>query len=259
MKLLNNLKTSVKLITSFVIVAVISLIIAAIGYLNMKSINDSMTSMYFDRLVPASQIGQVNQSLYTIRGDVFKSILIPAESQTSYTTIETQTKNIDTLIAKYKASNLLDTEKVELAIFDPAWAEYKAAFTDSINLSKSGDQAAAIKSLLTGGRTSNARKAVGASAEKLQAINIQAGEALNTEADSTFANSVKLLLIISAIGFLLALMLGIVISSSISKPLGLLVNIANSVSNGDLVRDLDEKTKDSVRLRKDEVGDIGKA
>ena len=68
-----------------------------------------------------------------------------------------------------------------------------------------------------------------------------------------------MLLTISITGFLLAILLGIVISNSISKPLGLLVKIANSVATGDLVRDLDEKTKDSVRLRKDEVGDIGKA
>ncbi len=90
---------------------------------------------------------------------------------------------------------------------------------------------------------------MGASAEKLLAINVKAGEELNTSADVTFAIG----------GFLIAMAMGFIISTSISKPLGLLVNIANSVSTGDLVRDLDEKTKYSVRLRKDEVGDIGKA
>jgi methyl-accepting chemotaxis protein len=104
-----------------------------------------------------------------------------------------------------------------------------------------------------------ARTAVGASAEKLLAINVKSGEDLKLEADVTFSNSVRLFLIIALVAFLLAISMGIVISSSISKPLGQLVNIANLVSNGDLVRDLDEKVKDTVRLRKDEVGDIGRA
>lgn len=259
MNLLNNLKTSVKLIASFIFVAMIAMMIAVVGYLGMKTINDSMTIMYFDRLLPISQMGAVNQSLYTIRGDVFKAMLIPAEAEASYKAIEAQTKIIDDQIAQYKASNLLDSEKKELAIFEPAWAEYQAAAKESIDLNKAGDLKAGIESLLTGGRTSNARKAVGASAEKLLAINVKAGEEMQAEAVLAFSNSVRTLVIISAIGFLLALILGIVISSSISKPLGLLVSIANSVSTGDLVRDLDEKTKDSVRLRKDEVGDIGKA
>jgi Four helix bundle sensory module for signal transduction len=67
--------------------------------------------MYIDRLLPISQMGGINQSLYTIRGDVFKSILISAETQTSDTTIETQTKNIEALIAKYKASDLIASKK----------------------------------------------------------------------------------------------------------------------------------------------------
>lgn len=204
-------------------------------------------------------MGGVSQSLYTIRGDVFKILAVPEEATASETEIAAQIKNIDALVAKYKATSLLDSEKQELAIFDPAWVEYKAAVAEVLAWIKAGNEKDAHASLKSGGRTSNARKAVGTSAEKLLAINVKAGEDLNTSAEVTFANAVKTLLIIAIGGFLLAIALGFIISNSISKPLGLLVTIANSVSIGDLVRDLDEKVKDSVRLRKDEVGDIGRA
>ncbi|MEI7848140.1 MAG: methyl-accepting chemotaxis protein [Chloroflexota bacterium] len=259
MSFLNDLKTGFKLITSFVIVALISLVIAYVGYSNMKTINDGMTTMYEDRLVPVSELASINQSLYTIRGDVFKALLIPEEAETSYKTISIQIANIDEKIAKYKATDLLDAEKQELAVLEPAWIEYRGAVAEIIAWQKSGDEKKAITSVLTGGRHSNARKAVGASAEKLLAINVQYAEELKTEAGITFANGFRSLVIIAFAGFLLAMIMGVVISNSISKPLGLLVNIANSVALGDLVRDLDEKVKDSVRLRKDEVGDIGKA
>jgi len=259
MNLLNNLKTSTKLIASFFIVSMISLVIAYIGYSGMRSINDGMTSMYADKLVPVSQLGSISQSLYTIRGDLYKSLLIPAEAAASQTIIDTQVKNINDLIAIYKVSDLLDSEKQELAVFEPAWAEYKSAVAQILTWEKAGNLKDSITSLQAGGRASDARKAVGASAEKLLAINVKAGEDSKIEADVTFSNSVRLLLIITSVGFLLAISMGIIISSSISRPLGLLVNIANSVANGDLVRDLDEKVKDTVRLRKDEVGDIARA
>ena len=259
MNILNNMKTGVKLIGSFVIVACISLVIAYLGYSNMKTINDGMTTMFFDRLKPIEQLGNVEKSLFTIRGDIFKTLLIPEEAATSLQSITDQTKLIEDEMTIYRTTFLLDSEKQELTVFDSAWTEYKSAVAEVLAWEKAGEQQKALVSLKSGGRASNARKAVGASADKLLALNVKAGEDLNSSADATFAQAVQTLLLIAIAGFLLAVGLGVVISTSLSKPLGLLVGIANSVATGDLVRDLDEKVKDSVRLRKDEVGDIGRA
>ncbi|MBK8784890.1 MAG: methyl-accepting chemotaxis protein [Anaerolineales bacterium] len=51
----------------------------------------------------------------------------------------------------------------------------------------------------------------------------------------------------------------IVISNSISTPLGFLTKLAKALSVGDLVRDVSEAEKDTVRKRKDEIGDISNA
>ena len=64
---------------------------------------------------------------------------------------------------------------------------------------------------------------------------------------------------IGSVALLFSLLLGIVLSQSISQPLKKLVKIANSVSQGDLVRDIDQKLKDALTRRKDEVGDIAKS
>jgi methyl-accepting chemotaxis protein len=50
-----------------------------------------------------------------------------------------------------------------------------------------------------------------------------------------------------------------IINSSIAMPLALVTEMAQSLSAGDLVRDLSDKEKDKVRLRKDEIGAIGQA
>jgi methyl-accepting chemotaxis protein len=50
-----------------------------------------------------------------------------------------------------------------------------------------------------------------------------------------------------------------IINSSIAMPLGIVTKMARSLSTGDLVRELSDAEKDRVRLRKDELGEIGKA
>ncbi|KAF0109445.1 MAG: methyl-accepting chemotaxis protein [Chloroflexi bacterium] len=259
MKALNNLKTGVKLIGGFAVVALITLVVAFMGYTNIKKINDGMTTMYFDRLLPIENLGEVDAGLYQMRGDVYKLLLIPSEAAASEKKISDLVKNIDERIVKYKGTYLLDSEVAALAAFEPAWAEYQAAVAEILAWNKSGNSAKAIASLTGTGRASTARKAVGGSLQKLLDINVKAGDELNTKGDVTFAGATLTILIVAITSFLLALAIGIVISRSLTKPLGVLVNIATSVSVGDLVRDLDQKVKDSLTMRKDEVGDIAKS
>jgi methyl-accepting chemotaxis protein len=259
MKLLNNLRTRIKLVTGFVVVAIISLLIAYVGYANMNNINANIVRMYADSLLPITHLQGINQGLYTIRGDVYKALLITSQETDTLATIQKQMDAVDELVKKYSATDLMDTEKEELAIFDKSWAEYKSAVKEILAWQKSGEVDKAIASLGTGGRASDARKTAAASAESMLALNLELADQLKAEADKTFADSVWVLVIFSIGGFLTALVLGFVISDSLSKPLEVLVKIADSVSKGELLRELDEHTKDSVRLRKDEIGAIGKA
>jgi methyl-accepting chemotaxis protein len=259
MNILNNLKTGVKLVGGFVIVALITLVVAFIGYSNMKNIDDSMKSMYADRLVPIGDLGIVSSSLEKIRGDVYKALYLPSEAVANIKDIDAQSKIIDERIAKYKATYLLDSEVAGLAVFEPAWAEYKAGVAEILKWNEEGNRTDINASLTGEGRVAKVSAITRDSALNLLEINIKAGEELDKQGTVTFDTALRLLLIISISGFVLAFVIGIVISSSLSKPLGQLVTIANSVSVGDLVRDLDQKVKDSLTGRKDEVGDIAKS
>ena len=259
MKWIDDLKTSFKLFGGFGIVVVLMVAIAVIGYTSANTINNGMTSMYVDRLLPIEQISGIKADLYTIRGDVYKALLIPAEKAKSEASIPTLEQGINDKLKAYKSSLLLDSETAELKVFEPAWAEYQAAVSEILALDTAGKQTEALASLVEGGRASNARKAISASADKLLAINVQVADELNTQGDVTFASSRNLLIGIGVVGVLLAIVLGVVISGSIATPLAMVTKMANSLSVGDLVRDTSEQEKDKVRLRKDEIGEIGKA
>jgi methyl-accepting chemotaxis protein len=259
MKWLDNLKTSIKLIGGFGIVVVLMLVVAGVGYSSMNTINNGMTSMYFDRLLPIEQIGNVETDLYTIRGDVYKALLIPAEKAASEASIPKLVAGIDENLKAYKSSVLTDAEVTELAVFEPAWAEYQAAVNEILAFENAGKTDQAIASLVAGGRASNARKAVGASAENLLAINVKVAGETNTAGDVTFASSRNLLIGIALFSVLLAVGCVTIITRSITIPLAIVVKISQAMSVGDMVRDMGDAEKDKVRNRKDEVGDIGKA
>ena len=259
MKSLNNVKTGIKLTGVFTIIALVALVVAFIGYINMKTINDGLISMYNDRLVPVEQLGKINKDIFTIRGDLFKILLIPTEAEANIQDIAARQKDIEDNLAAYKSSFLFDAVKAELAVFDPAWTEYKAAVEEGLANIAANNQTAAIASMTGTGRIATARTALSGSADRLTTINIDAASQVIKQAHVTYTSAVTMLLIISIVGFLLAIVIGIVISKSMSDPLGQLVKIANSVSEGDLVRDLDQKVRDSLTTRKDEVGDIAKS
>ena len=81
-----------------------------------------------------------------------------------------------------------------------------------------------------------------------------------TESNQSVINS----LIISLLASLLVTVVGIIITSlvinnSIILPLLLISKMAQSLSLGDTMRDMSGAEKDKVRLREDEIGNIGKA
>lgn len=259
MKALNNLKTGVKLIGGFQFVAFITLVLAIFGYQNMKLINNGVSAMFEKRLIPINELGKITTDIYTIRGDVYKIFIFPEEKETSIQSISILMADIDSRIAAY-ADMVPDEETQQvLAEFNAGWLEYQSAVSEIIELDAAGKTDEAIASLAGTGRAATARKAVGEAVAKLSEIDFTSAEALNTQSDKTYKKTVTLSLVVSAICFVFAIGLGIIISNSITKPLNSLVKIANLISTGDLARHLDEKTKQSLTDRKDEVGLIAKA
>jgi methyl-accepting chemotaxis protein len=101
---------------------------------------------------------------------------------------------------------------------------------------------------------------------KVQENAIAAEDAGWLEAEGSKATAAAILqkaIILTIVVLVIALLMGLasalIVSRSITKPLAIVVDAAKALSIGDTQRDLDEKTKDIARLRKDELGDIGKA
>lgn len=246
MEFLDNTKIGTKLIASFLIIAVLLGVVAVLGYMNMKNINDGMTTMYFDRLIPMDQIGNSESNFYLVRGDIYKYVAIPEQRDATRKSINEGIAKIDEDMDQYRATNLLDSEKEGLKEFDKNWENYKVLVTEHLAMADEGREKEVIDSLGSGAMT-EARKGTGGALANLMEINRAEAERINTEADITFAASVLLITLVGIIGVVAAIVLGVIISRSITIPLNRVVDILSEMSLGHLGNRL-------AFTRKDEIG-----
>jgi methyl-accepting chemotaxis protein len=257
MKLINNIKTEVKLIGSFLVVAALLILVVVVGYFSMKSSNDGMTTLYFDRTLPVEELGNAFSGTLSMRGDVFKYVLIPEQHANTITMMESSLKLVNDNIAAYRKTNLSPEEKDALKTFDSKWADYQAAVKGTMTLVDAGDTEGAIANLKDGGPVSVARKTTAAVLTQLIDINIKTAAKIQADNASAFERSRNIEIAVGLIGLILAIGLGLIISRSITVPLCVVVTSSRKLASGELLRNMDARKLDLVRKRKDEIGEIG--
>ncbi|HPP77966.1 methyl-accepting chemotaxis protein [Methanospirillum sp.] len=226
-------------------------IVAVVGYMNMKDINDRMTTMYHDRLVPIDKLGKAYGDAYQIRGDLYKFVALQTERDKTKSAINEGIKNVNKDIEEYKASCLIEAEKEELKKFEAAWPEYQKNIQQVISLVESGREQDAKEFLASEGMTSS-RTAVANAIDALMEINVQTADELDNEGDTTFAAATLLIVVVGIIGVLAAVLLGFVISRSITLPLKRVAEVLEEMSRGHLGHRLN-------LVRKDEIGVMARA
>ena len=111
MNVFNNLKIGVKLTGGFLLVALVIAVVAAVGYTNMQAINVRAVSMYEDRTLPIQQLGAEDTALYTLRGDLYKSLAVPAQRDEAFSAIQDDITTLEKQQALYEASFMKANEK----------------------------------------------------------------------------------------------------------------------------------------------------
>lgn len=61
---------------SFLVVAVLVAVAAAVGYTNSQTLSRNTNEVFENRLKPIEQLGAASAAMYRIRGEVYKYILI---------------------------------------------------------------------------------------------------------------------------------------------------------------------------------------
>ncbi len=251
MNLLNNIKVGVKLIAGYVVVALIILVVAYIGYNSMSVLNNSMTDMYENRLVPIEYLGQMGEAIYKYRGDVYKFVAIPEERVATETEMAADIQDVQAKLADYKKTFMTDEEKTQVSKLEISLANYQKTTSDVIALTKAGDMETAKQSMIDGAARAT-HDTVVANIDSLYSLNQSIAKDADTAGDELFTSSTNQLLIISIISMLLAIGLGTFLSASITGPLSKTVRMITEMTKGHL--------NNRLRMdRRDEVGVMARA
>ena len=258
MKWFNDLKVGAKLVGGFLAVALLIVVVAVVGYTNLKSVNAGSETMYRDRLIPIRQLGKAESALMKIRGNLYQMTVLPEGMATWEKDVADSIAVINEQINEYRATYLVQEEKDGLAKFDSAWATYQKEVAGVIAKIKAGDVQAAVDMIKDGGSTANARVEVQKMMGNLIAINERVADEVNQQNDRTFANATRVSLVVALFGVLLAVGLGVFISRNITAPLAIMAGAMQNLAKGDLNRHIAQSIRDAIMAREDELGTVGK-
>ncbi len=246
MKWFLNLKIAVKLISSFILVALIAGLVGVIGLININRINQEDTQLFVENTMGIKTIGEADIAYQRLRYNTAKIIMDPQNKDSYIEKIDQYIDDVGNSLDTYEESifdqkdrELFDGLKVEWNVFYQQLKEIRG-YIDNENLD-------AAKSMILGDLqiTGDNLQASFDSIFELNAISAQ--NKSNSNNELAFQSSVTMIIVI-IIGALIAVVLGVVISSIISNPIKKLVKAADQLAVGDIDVNLEANTKDEVGM-----------
>lgn len=246
MKWYLNLKTSVKLISSFLIVSLILAFVGIYAISNLQTMNQIAQNLYDNNLMPVKNLSgaQIDYEKSKVKlRDI--SLSQSKEEMDRYSQeINDLRKDLIHQIDMYQDTNLTKPELELVKVLDEAQSEYFKQFDIALKLSYQDDptEFTAFKN----GPLNVAESKFSGGLMDLTSLNIKIAEDTNDSADTVYASARTTTIVIMIMAVMLSLIFGLVISQIIVKPLRKMVALVALVSEGDLRQKSDIDTKDEI-------------
>ena len=248
MKWFYNLKIRVKLLTGFIIVAIIAGAIGVIGITSITSVDDKGTKMYENMTVGIAELAKFNEAFAYI--DIYIRDAIRADNP------EEIKKNLDLITqARSGVQSNVDlliktilTEEGKALIEE--FAQTRKVYTpyiDKVVELAGADKDDEAEQLLYG-EMAGARDAEQTMVDKLVDLKESQAKEMAGENAATANSSTVVMTIACVLGALFAILLGLFLSAIICKPLGKMVKAADALAAGNVDVDLNINSNDEVGI-----------
>jgi methyl-accepting chemotaxis protein len=249
MSFIDDMKIGKKLIGGFLIVVIILAIVAAFGYINAQNAATRSAEMYNDRLMPISNLGDVQADFQQQRAEIYRYIYVPEARSGLEATMSDLNANIKNNMDSYRATTLNDAEKTSLAKFDTSYAEFMRLYAETKDDAKANDKAAVDAALLAGSPLINARTATVAAYKESIKINEDEAKKLADQTAADAATASLFLAILTIAGIVIALAVAFTLTRGITGPVSQVAENLKELSKGHLGNRL-------KMTRKDEIGEM---
>lgn len=248
----NNMKLATKLILAFLIVALIAGIIGFIGTRSVNTVNDMMTDIYLNQLVPIADIGNVREH----GADNFRRLyqLTALQDQRDIDKVKEKISDSDRLIdegyKRYLATVLSPEEQAVVPKLDAATEKYHQGVERFMALIEQGNQSDALT--LLRGDLNVIYNEVRDQRTALAQIMAKNADTTNTTSDGIVSSIMTLLTSLMVGGFVISLALGVFVTRLIVRQLGgepaYAAEVVSRVANGDLTVDVQLRNGDTGSL-----------
>ncbi len=251
----NSVSVGTRLIGSFLVIAIIMAIVSALGYFFIRDAQRNLTSMHDNRVLPLEYVGSMEKNAFDLLGNLYKFYLIPIDRDNIEREIQTNIQSVNDSLAAYQASAIGQSaeEKAVIKQFQDDWGIYQQLIFSTLQLIKSGNEAGFLASIADGGYLFATSERVDGELNQLSAINVQTAEKLHDDGERTFRGATIIFFAAAVIGIFLALILGFVSTTYITRPLNKTVVMIHELENGHLGMRLNMRRNDEIGFLADRM------
>ncbi len=244
--MLKNMKIGTRLILAFGLVLVMLLVNGGISFRMIEGLSDDITTLAEDRMPKVELANEIIDNINII-ARVLRNIVIDTSKETQQAELPrlekaraTIGKNLDTLQKTVKSKEGL--AKVQ-ALVDARTA-YIGATDQYVELVKKGEFDKAKGMLLTSLRAVQSKYFT--ACEELITFQTKLAKETAKEAESSATRAETLIIVLMLVAFLVGAIAALLIIRSITGPVALTVQLAETMAKGDLTAKLDIDQKDEI-------------
>jgi len=241
-----NLKISQKLISAFMIIAMLIGMVGFIGIYNMNIVNSNAVIMHDYNLETIKYLTTIKQNFTDIRADLLELVY----GKNKYEKKDVLGKEIYLLINenyllldKYETSLLAESDKETFLELKENIKIYLAECNKVINSARDNKYIEAETSIVS---VTEAREKIHINLSELIEKNTSEADDFNQTNHLTYTTSLYLAIFVVILGFIIAVTLGLVISLMISRQVNQVVIFAEALGNGDLTKIIKINSKDEI-------------
>jgi methyl-accepting chemotaxis protein len=248
----------IKLISSFLVIAMIIAGVAALGYLNMQQLQGAMQDVYDNHLLSLKYAGDIQGNVQSLRGNIYKFELLPENRAQIEQAIQQNIQAINEGVRSFEQTELSPEEATGISLFKTHWASHQQLIAAALDLARQGDANGFHDSIADGGTIAIAWQAIDKDLEKLSAADINLAQVDNNNAKRSFQTASLVFGIASVAGIVLAVLLGLFLTHSITGPLARTVAMIQAIEMGRLGDRLKMQRNDEIGVlarRMDQLAD----
>lgn len=250
MKWFNNFKIGSRLLAGFSMVAIIASLIGLVGINSISKINELDNELYEKMTAPLEQLVTITKSYSNIKTalrDVVLSKNLGNITQYS-NNVRINSDSFDNELEEFSKTLVTDQGKQKIRELKKNKSIYMDTANKIIELSKNGKNDESVNLIYSD--LTKVQENVESDLKTIANLKVSnARNFLQSNNENAYTTR-KLVMVLMVIGIIAALVLGIFISSSVSKPIKEIMYCANRIAEGDLNVEIKDDSKDEIGILK---------